>query len=133
MDTAKTHVLLAVNGTLMRGLELEPNMFAAKAIFQREAKTEKAYRLWSINDIHPAMIRVAKEDVNAISVDLEVWAVPKEGLADILLNEPAGLSVGKVKLDSGEIVLGVLGEPKLVIDMKEISTYNGWRKYIATI
>ncbi|WP_317856324.1 glutamyl-tRNA amidotransferase [Chakrabartyella piscis] len=133
MSCAEQYVLLAVNGTLMRGLELEPNMIAAKAIFQKEAKTEKTYRLWSINDIHPAMIRVAKEDTTAISVDLEVWSVPKEGLADILLNEPAGLSIGKVKLDSGEVVLGVLGEPELVVGMKEISAFGGWRKYIATI
>ena len=40
-------VLLAVNGTLMRGLKLNPNMTAAKATFVREASTEPAYRLWS--------------------------------------------------------------------------------------
>ena len=38
-------VLLAVNGTLMRGLKLNPNMAAAKATFVREAETEPAYRL----------------------------------------------------------------------------------------
>ena len=43
-------VMLAVNGTLMRGLELEPNLLNAGASFVREARTEKAYRLWSIED-----------------------------------------------------------------------------------
>jgi len=32
-------VLLAVNGTLMRGLKLNPNMAAAKATFVRDAAT----------------------------------------------------------------------------------------------
>jgi len=38
-------VKLAVNGTLMWGLELNPNMIAAGATFVREAATAPAYRL----------------------------------------------------------------------------------------
>src|ERR1700733_8915047 len=99
-------VKLAVNGTLMRGLELNPNMLAAGASFVRESRTEKAYRLWSIGDRHPAMVRVAQ---GGVSVALEVWEVPFAGLGKILLQEPPGLCIGKVKLEDGEEVLGVLG------------------------
>ena len=53
-------ILLAVNGTLMQGLELSPNMTAAGAEFVREATTEPTYRLWSIDDAHPAMMRVGE-------------------------------------------------------------------------
>ena len=49
---------LAVNGTLMRGLELNGNLTAAGAHFVREAATAPEYRLWSIGDRHPAMLRV---------------------------------------------------------------------------
>ena len=55
---SNTTVKLAVNGTLMRGLELEKNMINAGAKFLFESRTEKCYRLWSIRDIHPAMLRV---------------------------------------------------------------------------
>lgn len=41
-------VLLAVNGTLMRGLELEKNLLDVGAVFRYEAKTRRCYRLWSI-------------------------------------------------------------------------------------
>jgi gamma-glutamylcyclotransferase (GGCT)/AIG2-like uncharacterized protein YtfP len=119
-------VLLAVNGTLMRGLELNPNLVAAGAAFVCEAKTEPAYRLWSIEDRHPAMIRVKD---GGVSVALEVWSVPAEGLADILLKEPPGLSIGKVRLADGSEVLGVLGEPILCEGQKEITHYGGWRSY----
>ncbi len=37
--------ILAVNGTLMRGLELNPNMLAAGAEFIREDRTVPVYRL----------------------------------------------------------------------------------------
>ena len=39
---AQENVLLAVNGTLMRGLELEPNLVNLGATFVREDRTEPA-------------------------------------------------------------------------------------------
>jgi len=122
-------VHLAVNGTLMRGLELNPNMLSEGATFVREAATVPAYRIWSIGDRHPAMIRVAS---GGVSIALEVWAVPPEGLAKILMQEPPGLCIGKVKLLDGEEVLGVLGETLLCEGQREITQHGGWRAYIVS-
>ncbi|HWF60480.1 MAG TPA: hypothetical protein VN666_09250 [Nitrospira sp.] len=125
----QSDVLLAVNGTLMRGLELNPNMVAAKATFVRETMTEPTYRLWTINDEHPAMLRVT--DGTGVEVTVEVWSMPAEGLVRILLNEPPSLCIGKVRLEDGSIVLGVLGELALVEGHREITAYGGWRSYLA--
>ncbi len=125
----QSEVLFAVNGTLMRGLKLNHNMVAAKATFVRETQTEPAYRLWTINDEHPAMLRVT--DGTGTKVAVEVWSVPAAGLAEILLNEPPGLCIGKVRLEDGSFVLGVLGEAALVEGQREITTYGGWRSYVA--
>jgi carbamate kinase len=121
--------LLAVNGTLMRGLKLNGNMLAAKATFVREATTEPTYRLWTINDEHPAMVRVS--DGTGVAIALEVWSVPNSGLAGILQSEPPGLTIGKVRLADGSIVLGVIGEPALVEGQREITEHGGWRTYVA--
>ena len=75
MDSVK----LAVNGTLMRGLPLEKNLLDAGAFFLREAATAPCYRLWSINDNNPAMLRVDPADPQAVSVAVEVWQVPAAG------------------------------------------------------
>jgi len=125
MDTA----LLAVNGTLMRGLELNPNLVCVGATFVREDKTEACYRVWSIDDRHPAMLRTPGEGA---AVAVEVWDVPLQGLAKVLQSEPPGLCIGKVKLADGNIVLGVLGEPYLCEGRREITEYGGWRAYIAS-
>jgi carbamate kinase len=121
-------VLLAVNGTLMRGLKLNSHMIAAKATFVREAATEPAYRLWSVRDDHPAMIHVTDDSGSAVTV--EVWAVPLEGLSGLLQDEPPGLAIGKIQLGDGGTVLGVLGENALVEGQREITEYGGWRAYI---
>lgn len=121
-------VLLAVNGTLMRELELKPNLLAVGASFVREARTASTYRRWSITDRHPAMIRVAAEDA---AIAVEVWAVPAAGLATILMHEPPGLCIGKMQLSDGKETLGVLGEPVLCEGTREITEYGGWRGHIA--
>jgi hypothetical protein len=121
-------MLLAVNGTLMRGLELNPNMLAAGATFVREARTAPAYRLWSISDRHPAMLRVA---AGGVPVAVEIWDVPAAGIADILMREPPGLCIGKVMLEDGAQTLGVLGELALCEGQREITSYGGWRAYVA--
>lgn len=121
------NVQLAVNGTLMLGLELNGNLLAVGAVFVREALTEASYRLWSIDDRHPAMIKVA---VGGSAIALEIWNVPSIGLAKILWQEPPGLCIGKIRLENGEIVLGVLGEPSLCDGKREITSWGGWREYI---
>ena len=121
-------ILLAVNGTLMRGLELNPNLLAVGATFVREDATLPAYRLYSIGDRHPGMVRVPE---GGVTVAVEVWAVPPAGLASILMKEPPGLSIGKVSLVSGAEVLGVLAEPILCAGQGEITEFGGWRAYIA--
>jgi gamma-glutamylcyclotransferase (GGCT)/AIG2-like uncharacterized protein YtfP len=122
-------ILLAVNGTLMRGLELNPNLVAAGATFVREARTEAAYRLWSIEDRHPAMVRLSD---GGAKVAVEIWSVPAEGLVSILMNEPPGLTIGKIRLEDGSQVLGVLGEPALCESQKNITAFGGWRAYTAS-
>lgn len=124
METIK----LAVNGTLMRGLELNANLLQAGATFLEETTTEPTYRLWSIADRHPAMMRVGS---GGRAIGVEVWAVPPAGIAAILRQEPPGLSVGKVCLADGEVVLGVLGEPILCENQREITAWGGWRAYTA--
>ena len=122
-------MLFAVNGTLMRGLELNDNMLRAGAAFVREAKTAPVYRLWSIDDRHPGMVRVSR---GGGAVRLELWEVNPEGLVSIIEAEPAGLSVGRVLLADGSTVLGVLAEPVLTENQREITQHGGWREYLSS-
>ena len=114
----------------MRGLELNGNLLTVGATFVREATTEPAYRLWSINDCYPAMLRVQE---GGVAIAVEVWAVPTASLATILLQEPAGLCIGKVRLSDGEVVLGVLGEPICCENKSEITQWGGWRAYMEAL
>lgn len=121
---------LAVNGTLMRGLELNANLTDVGATFVSEARTSPHYRLWSIDNRHPAMIR---DPQLGAEIHLEIWDVSPEGLVTVLLQEPPGLCIGRITLSDGSEVLGVLGEPWLCESHPEITRWGGWRSYIASL
>ena len=117
---------LAVNGNLMRGFELNKNLTAAGGQFLKETTTGPCYRLWSISDRYPAMQR---DPDNGSAIALEIWEIDPAGLVDILVNEPSGLTIGRIELADGSSVLGVLGEAYLAAGQIEITAYGGWRMY----
>lgn len=118
---------IAVNGTLMRGYPLNQNLVNLMATFVREDCTAPVYRLWSVDDVHPAMLR---DDDHGAPIAIEIWELPAYNLPALLEKEPAGLCLGKLLLQDGMQVFGILGEPYLVSGQKEITTYRSWRVYM---
>ena len=120
-------VMLAVNGGLMRGMRSNAVLVDAGGTFRRTARTVPRYRLWSIEDRFPAMVQVGS---GGASIEVEVWSLSGDGFATVLDREPRGLSVAKVELDDGEVVLGVVGEPVVCEGQQDITSYGGWRSYL---
>ncbi len=122
------NLILAVNGTLMRGLELENNLKAVNAVFLKESQTEKAYRLYTIDDKYPAMVK----DEQGAAIDVELYEISEEGMQEVLSREPEGLTIKEITLIDGSQVQGVVGLPFIIRNRKEITLYGGWRNYLAS-
>jgi AGZA family xanthine/uracil permease-like MFS transporter len=116
---------LFVNGTLMRGLALHGNLDGAT--FLGEVRTAAAYRLFSVGDRHPGMIR---DDAAGASVLGELYELSSEILDRVVAGEPPGLYVGDVELEDGRIVPGVLCSAELSIGHRDITAFGGWRAYM---
>lgn len=121
---------LAVNGTLMRGFSLNRNLISAGAAFLYETKTTDDYRLWSIDDRYPGMLKTTPP-MKGRPITVEVWELDADGLVAVLEGEPPGLTLGQVKLQDGINVFGVLAEPWIVEGQREITQFGGWREYMA--
>lgn len=118
-------VPLFVNGTLMSGEELHPNLDGAR--FRGEGRTAPCYRLFSVADRHPAMIRV---NTGGVAVAGEVYEVPLDVLEGVLANEPEGLGIGVVELIEGRRSLGIVWLPREVPSTaQDISEFGDWRSY----
>jgi len=116
---------LFVNGTLMRGLALHPNLAGAE--FLEEVSTAPCYRVYSIGDVHPGMFEVAS---GGVSVAGELYRVPSDVLARVEAGEPPGLYRGRVRLVDGRVVDGILYPRELAEGVhRDISDLANWRTY----
>ncbi len=120
---------LFVNGTLMRGLKLNPNL--AGSTFLEETRTAPVYRIHSIGDVHPGMYEVEEGGVSVVG---ELYDVPDDVWARVEAGEPPGLYRGPVKLEDGRTVPGIL-YPREMAEGRhpDISEHGGWRAYWATV
>ena len=94
------------------------------------ARTAPIYRLFALaggGPARPGMIRSEPGE----AVDLEVWTLPAEGLADFLASVPPPLSIGTITLADGSRVKGFLVENAGLDGAEEITKYGGWRAYLA--
>ena len=118
---------LFVYGTVMRGLALHDNLEGAE--FLGEATTEAAYRMYSIDDLHPGMFEV---DDGGVAVKGELYLVPDNVWARIEAGEPPNLYRGEVKLADGRRPFGILYPQELAEGKhRDISEFGDWRAYMA--
>ncbi len=122
--------LLFVNGTLMRGLKLHPNLEGAT--FLEATVTAPMYRVFSIGDVHPGMFEVAS---GGVSVEGELYRLPDEVWQRVEAGEPPGLYRGPVTLVDGRVVPGILYLRSLAESAgnRDISAYGSWRRYMADV
>jgi gamma-glutamylcyclotransferase (GGCT)/AIG2-like uncharacterized protein YtfP len=120
-------VELFVNGTLMRGLKLHPNLRGAELL--GAFRTASRYRLYSIGDVHPGMFEVEE---GGVSVAGELYRMPDDVWARVEAGEPPGLYKGPVRLEDGRVVDGILYPRELAEGRhRDISEYGDWRAYAA--
>lgn len=121
---------LFVNGTLMRGLKLHANMGSSQ--FLGEFRTAPFYRVYTINDVHPGMYRVAEGESGGASIWGELYLVEEDVWAGIEAGEPPNLYRGSIELEDGRTVYGILYPRELAEgSFPEITAYGGWRQYWA--
>ncbi len=119
--------LVVFNGTVMRGQPAHANL--AGATFIEEVRTAPRYRLYSIGDRYPVMLR---DDERGVSIAAELYLVPDVAWPKIRDAEPTGLYRGPVELEDGRMVEGMLGEEAFVARRGvDISEHGGWAAYLA--
>lgn len=119
---------LFVNGTLMRGLALHPNMGDSK--FLGEFRTAPFYRVHTIGDVHPGMYRLEEGEPGGAAIAGELYLVEDDVWQKIEEGEPPNLYRGRVLLEDGREFYGILFPRELAEKYPEITQFGGWRGYM---
>ena len=125
-------VELVVVGAHLSGLALNHELRMLGGIFLRTVETEPSYELYALPGgppERPGLVRVAAGTGHAIAA--EVWALPVKGFGRFVAGIPAPLGVGTLLLADGTQPKGFLCEAEAIRSARPISSFGGWRAYLA--
>jgi allophanate hydrolase len=123
---------LAVVGAHLSGMPLNGELRAAGARLVERAATAPHYRLYALAGTRPpkpGLLRV--KNGAGTAVELEVWALSEAAFGRFVAAVPPPLSIGTLELGDGRTVTGFLVEAEAIVGARDISTFGGWRAFMA--
>jgi allophanate hydrolase len=129
---AEDEIAVAVVGAHLSGLPLNGELRALGGRLLDAVKTAPDYKLYALNGTtppKPGLLRV--EAGKGEAIDVEVWALPSRAFGAFIDGVGAPLSIGTVKLADGSSVKGFLMEAVAASGVRDISSFGGWRKFLA--
>ena len=123
---------IAVVGAQLSGMPLNGELCTLGGRLIETTTTARDYRLYVLDGTQPpkpGLLRVA--DGKGASIEIEIWALPAEGFGRFVAAVPAPLSIGTLKLADGRAVKGFLVEMEAVAGARDISSFGGWRAFMA--
>jgi allophanate hydrolase len=111
-------------GAHMSGLPLNHQIVSLGGRFLFTAMTRPDYRLYALGN-RPGLVRGGGG-----AIEGEVWALPTTAVGALLAQVPPPLGFGGVALETGPC-LGFIAEAAGVAGAEEITSFGGWRAWLA--
>jgi allophanate hydrolase len=124
-------VELAVVGAHLHGMPLHHQLESRNARFVRKARTAPAYKLYAMPTTPPKPALIHAE--GGAAIELEIYELSVDAFGSFVAEVPAPLAIGTVSLEGGGAVKGFVAEPRAMIGATEITSFGGWRAYIASL
>jgi allophanate hydrolase len=124
-------IAIAVVGAHLSGMALNGELKTLGGRLLEAAMTAPDYKLYALQTTppKPGMLRV--EAGAGASIELEIWALPAAAFGKFVAAIPPPLSIGTVRLADGRGVKGFIVEAADVSSARDISTFSGWRAFVA--
>ena len=126
-------IAIAVVGAHLAGMPLNHELRTEGARFLETISTAPDYRLYALTGTvpsKPGLLRVARGQGSVI--EIEIWALPAAGFGRFVAAIPSPMAIGTLALADGRSVKGFVVEPEAVAGARDISSFGGWRAYLAT-
>ncbi len=125
-------MLIAVVGAHLSGQPLNAQLTDRGGSLVRTARTAPSYRLYAVPETKPPKPGLVRgREPSGAGIAVEVWSMPREAFGSFIALVSAPLAIGQIELDDGSRVHGFLCESHAVEGAKDISSFGGWRAYLA--
>jgi len=122
---------VAVCGAHLSGLPLNGQLTRLGATLVKATQTAAEYRLFALPGTippKPGLVRVAEQGA---AIAVEVWELPTAAFGHFVAAIPAPLGIGTITLNDGTTVQSFLCETAAVAGAKDVTSFGGWRGYLA--
>ncbi len=125
-------IAIAVVGAHLSGMALNHELTSLGGRLLETATTAPDYQLYALETTppKPGMLRIAPGIGTAIA--LETWALSAAAFGQFVAAIPPPLSIGTINLSDGRGVKGFIVEPAALDGARDISSFGGWRAYVAS-
>jgi allophanate hydrolase len=126
-------IALAVVGAHLSGMALNHELTSRGGVFVKAVATTPDYRLFALPGgppHRPGLVRVGE---GGAAIATEIWALPPAAFGDFVAGIPSPLGIGTLRLADGTSVKGFLCENIATTGARDITTFGGWRAYIASL
>lgn len=120
---------VVVCGAHMSGMALNSQLTDRDAKLVSRTRTAGKYRLFVLAGGPPFRPGLMFDDKQGNHIEVEVWALPKQHLADFVALVPPPLGFGRVELENGNNEFGFICEPRGFLNAEEITRLGSWRVY----
>ena len=123
---------IAVVGAHLSGMPLNGELREAGGRFVEQSATAAHYRLYALAGTKPpkpGLLRV--KNGAGVAIEVEIWALSESAFGRFVAAVPQPLSIGTLELGDGRRVKGFLVEAEAVDGARDISSFGGWRAFVA--
>ena len=131
LHAGRDEISIAVVGAHLSGMALNGELKALGGRLVASAITAPDYRLYALltTPPKPGMLRV--DTGQGTAVEVEVWALSSSAFGKFVAAIPPPLSIGTIRLADGSQVKGFIVEAAGLEGARDISSFGGWRAYMA--
>ncbi|MBW5415248.1 allophanate hydrolase [Pseudomonas sp. MAG002Y] len=133
LDSTEPSIDVAVVGAHLWGQPLNWQLLESGARRVACTTTSVDYRLYALANTEPAKPGLVRVTEQGVAIELEVWTMPLRHFGAFVAAIPAPLGIGSVELVDGRWVKGFICEPVGLVGAEDISRFNGWRAYRASL
>jgi allophanate hydrolase len=131
VEVGGDEITIAVVGAHLSGMALNSELQVLGGRLLEATATAPDYRLYALDTTppKPGMLRV--ETGAGSSIKVELWALSAASFGEFVAAIPPPLGIGTVRLADGRSVKGFVVEPVAIEGARDISSFGGWRAFMA--
>ncbi|WP_341303835.1 allophanate hydrolase [Pseudomonas sp. TMP25] len=131
-DPATGGVRVAVVGAHLTGMPLNFQLTSRDAVLVEQTTSAATYRLYALPGTVPPKPGLARVAEDGAAIIVELWDIPQARFGEFVAEIPAPLGIGNLQLADGRWVKGFICEPYALHGARDITSFGGWRAFIAS-